>query len=236
MAVSAHIAVVDDEPELRATLAEYLALHGLRVTVHDGGEALRALLATGDVPDLVLLDLRMPGEDGLSLARHLRESTDAGIIMLTAIAEPVDRILGLELGADDYIAKPFELREVLARVRSVLRRRKPAASAPAETDTRRLGFAGYVLDLDRRTLTRADGSEVALTAMEFDLLAVMARRPGIVFTREQLQDLAHNNAEEAFDRSIDIRITRLRRKIEVDPAHPAILKTVRGAGYMLADG
>lgn len=231
--MSAHVAVVDDEPELRQTLAEYLALHGLRVSVHEGGESLRASLATGERPDLVLLDLRMPGEDGLSLARHLRETTDVGVIMLTAIAEPVDRILGLELGADDYIAKPFELREVLARIRAVLRRRQAAGPAPA-ADGPRLRFSGWTLDLEARTLRHADGRAVTLTAMEFDLLAVMARRPGIVFTREQLQDLAHGNAEEAFDRSIDIRITRLRKKIEADPSRPAILKTVRGAGYLLA--
>lgn len=234
MAVSAHVAVVDDEPELRATLAEYLELHGFRVSPHDGGASLRALLAAGDLPDLVLLDLRMPGEDGLSLARHLRETTDAGVIMLTAIAEPVDRILGLELGADDYIAKPFELREVLARIKAVLRRRRTARAAAA-SDGPRLHFAGWTLDLEARTLRHADGRQVALTAMEFDLLAVMARRPGVVFTREQLQDLAHGNAEEAFDRSIDIRITRLRKKLETDPSRPAIIKTVRGAGYVLAD-
>ena len=233
MAVSAHVAVVDAEPALRATLAEYLALDGLRVSVLDGGEALRALLATGDVPDLVLLDLRMPGEDGLSLARHLRATSDAGVIMLTAIAAPLDRILGLALGADDYIAKPFELREVLARIRAVLRRRQDARAISA-ADHPRLRFSAWTLDLEARTLRHADGRAPALTAMEFDLLAVMAGRPGVVFTREQLQDLAHGNAEEAFDRSIDIRIPRLRKKLEADPSRPAILKTVRGAGYVLA--
>jgi DNA-binding response OmpR family regulator len=227
---NAHVVVVDDEPDLRETVAEYLGARDLRVTALDGGAALRELLGRSSV-DLVLLDLRMPGEDGLSLIRHVREHSDAGIIMLTAIAEPADRVLGLELGADDYVAKPFDLRELLARVRSVLRRRarpEPAASAATE----RIRFGDLVIDLPARRLRRLDGSEIPLTAMEFDLLSLLATRPGRVLSRDQILDMAHHKDDEPLDRSIDIRVTRLRRKIEVDPARPAHLKTVRGVGYV----
>ncbi|HWL70038.1 MAG TPA: response regulator [Geminicoccus sp.] len=226
----AHIVVVDDEIDLRDTVADYLSLRGLQVTALDGGVALRELLAKSSI-DLVLLDLRMPGEDGLSLARHVREHSDAGIIMVTAIAEPADRVLGLELGADDYIAKPFDLRELLARVRSVLRRRKSMAEPPPQKGER-IRFGSFVIDLPARRLRRLDGTEVALTTMEFDLLSFLATRPGRVLSRDQILDLAHHKDDDPLDRSVDIRVTRLRRKIEPNPARPVHIKTVRGVGYV----
>ncbi|WP_159718911.1 winged helix-turn-helix domain-containing protein [Geminicoccus flavidas] len=226
----AHIVVVDDELDIRDTVADYLSSRGLQVTALEGGAALRELLGKSSI-DLVLLDLRMPGEDGLSLARFVREHCDAGIIMLTAIAEPADRVLGLEFGADDYIAKPFDLRELLARIRSVLRRRKVVEEVlPSPGD--RIRFGSFVIDLPARRLRRLDGTEVPLTAMEFDLLSLLASRPGRVLSRDQILDLAHNKDDDPFDRSVDIRITRLRRKIETNPARPVHIKTVRGVGYV----
>lgn len=232
MIEDAHVVVVDDEPDVRDTVGEYLSMRGLRVTTLDGGAALRELLAKSRV-DLIVLDLNMPGEDGLSLARHVRATCDAGIVMLTALAEPADRVLGLELGADDYVPKPFDLRELLARVRSVLRRRTPASpDGAAGPEDGRIRFGAFVLDLAARKLRRLDGQEVKLTAMEFDLLALFATKPGRVLSREQILDLAHNKEEEPFDRSVDIRIARLRRKLEIDRTKPVHIKTVRGAGYI----
>lgn len=233
MAEQTTIAVVDDEPEIREMVAEYMEAHGFRVVQADSAAALRRALETVRI-DLALLDVNMPGQSGLSLARALREQTDIGLIMLTAAAEPDDRIAGLELGADDYIGKPFELREVLARVRSVLRRRsarfaRTVAAAPGRSQR---AFGRFILDLDARELRRKDGSPVPLTAMEFDLLRVLAENPLKALTRDQLLNLAHHRDEEPFERSIDIRIARLRRKIETDPAKPQIIKTVRGAGYI----
>jgi two-component system phosphate regulon response regulator OmpR len=230
---SVRVVVVDDEPEIRAIVAEYLGRHGFDVRMADGGASLRALLA--DAPaDIVILDIAMPGEDGLSIARHLREQGGVGIIMLTAAGEPVDRIVGLEIGADDYITKPFDPREVLARVRSLARRlATPAQAEPApklRPDEIRLGRR--VLDLASRRLRDQDGTEIPLTTMEFDLLQAFATRPNRVLTRDQLLDLAHGRDPEPFDRSIDIRIARIRRKIEDDPAKPSVIKTVRGIGYM----
>ena len=227
------IGVVDDEAEIREVIAEYLESHGFKVLQADSAAAFRALLEGRSI-DLALLDVNMPGQSGLSLARYLREQTDIGIIMLTALSGTDDRIAGLELGADDYVGKPFDLRELLARVRSVLRRRsarfmKTASTAPGRVHRR---FGGFVLDLDGRELRRIDGTGVALTAMEFDLLRVFIQYPLKVLTRDQLISLAHHREEEPFERSIDIRIARLRRKIEKDPAHPQIIKTVRGAGYI----
>jgi two-component system phosphate regulon response regulator OmpR len=230
-----HIVVVDDERDIRDTVSEYLSRHGFRVSTADGGAALRKLLDGGRV-DLVVLDINMPGEDGLSLARFLRVSHTAGIVMLTAAGEVVDRIVGLETGADDYIAKPFDLRELLARVKAVLRRParerydEPVADTPAPH--RLVGFGRCRLDLDGHKLFGPGGDEVAITAMEFDLLRAFAEHPNRVLSRDMLLDLAHNRDWEPFDRSIDIRIARLRRKIEADPGKPQTIKTVRGAGYM----
>ena len=226
----AHIAVVDDEADLRDGLQEYLLEHGFAVSSVESGRALRTLMAERAV-DLVILDINMPDEDGLSVARYLRGLGPIGIIMLTANSDTVDRVVGLELGADDYLPKPFELRELLARVRAVLRRvAKP--EAPAATMGHEVRFGRCMLNLESRRLFDLDGSEVPITAMEFDLLRTFAEHPNRVLTRDQLLDLAHNMEMTPFDRSIDMRIGRLRRKVEHDPKLPTALKTVRGAGYV----
>lgn len=231
--------VVDDEPELRTLLGEYFGRHGFTVaTAADAAQA-RAWLATQQ-PDLALLDINMPGENGLSLARWLREAhPGVGLVMLTTAGEAIDRIVGLELGADDYIPKPFELREVLARVRALLRRLQVgaggAASAPAaapEASTRQVAFGACRLDLDTRQLFGAGGAEVEITAAEFDLLALFARHPNRPLSRDTIMEQAHNRGWDVFDRSIDLRIMRLRRKIERNPDKPEVLKTVRNVGYV----
>ncbi len=224
------ILVVDDDDDVRSTVAEYLLRNGFAVTECDGGDALRCAMAARPI-DLAVLDINMPGDDGLTLAREIRSCGEAGIIMLTAKSDDVDRIVGLEIGADDYLTKPFNPRELLARVRAVLRRASRGGEAPA-TMGREVQMGKCRLNLDSRKLYEADGREVPLTAMEFDLLKCFAEHPRRVLTRDQLLDLAHNKEMEAFDRSIDTRITRIRRKIERDPAKPECLKTVRGAGYV----
>lgn len=237
MSRQAHIVVVDDEPDIREMLEEYLETQGFRVTAADGGPALREAVAAGDV-DLIVLDVTMPGEDGLSLARFLRENLPGiGIVMLTGASDVVDRIVGLEVGADDYVAKPVDLRELLARVKSVLRRvtrRDEALQLPKNEPRETLRFGKCTLDLAAHRLFDESGREVPITAMEFDLMRAFAERPGRVLSRDQLLELAHNRGWEPFDRSIDIRIARLRRKIEEDPTEPKILKTVRGAGYLFS--
>lgn len=230
MSSQERIVVVDDEEDVRETFAEYLSMRGYDVSVAESGEALRNRVEEGPI-DLVLLDLNLPGEDGLTLARFLREETDAAIIMVTAAAEPVDRVIGLELGADDYIGKPCDLRELAARVKSVLRRTGSPVEQP-KGDTRRVAVGKFVLDLDAHELFSQDGEPVPLTTMEFDLLSAFVSHPNRVLNRDQLLDLAHHRRWEPFDRSIDIRIARLRRKIEEDPQKPQIIKTVRGAGYV----
>lgn len=227
---SPHIVVVDDEEDLREMIQDYLIDQGFLVSQVSGGEELALLMAERPV-DLVLLDINMPGEDGLSIARRLKARGDIGIIMVTANGETVDRIVGLELGADDYIAKPFDLRELLARVRAVLRR-VTAPGQQSATMGSEVRFGDHVLNLDTHRLFAADGSEVAITAMEFDMLRVFAQNPGKVLTRDRILDLAHNRDMEAFERTVDTRIVRLRHKIERDPAFPQIIKTVRGAGYI----
>ena len=228
------VAIVDDEPDIRATFGEYLTIHDFDVELFDGAAALRQWMEEGGQFDVALLDISMPGEDGLSLARHLRSQTTAGVLMVTAHGDPIDRVVGLEMGADDYLAKPVELRELLARIKAVLRRTH-AAPAPADEDAPTVVSIGEMtLDLGARKLRDADDREVALTAMEFDLLRVLAERPNRVLSREQLLELSHKRSDEPFDRSIDIRIARIRRKIERDPGRPQIIKTVRGAGYVFA--
>jgi len=208
-------------------VADYLEAHGFNVAQAADGEAMRKALAR-EVPEVVLLDVRLPGEDGLALARWLRERHDVAIIMVTAAGEVIDRVVGLEVGADDYIAKPFDLRELLARIKSVLRRsRKPTAGT-----SRRVSFGACTLDLDRHQLIGRDGEEIPLTGMEFDLLRAFAEHPNRVLSRDQLLTLTRNREWEPFDRSIDIRIARLRRKIELDPENPKTIKTVRGSGYI----
>lgn len=221
---------VDDEPELVEILVEYFSGQGFAVLgAGDAAEA-RRVFESGR-PDLALLDVRMPGEDGLSLARWIRElHKGVGVIMLTTAADVIDRIIGLELGADDYIPKPFELREVLARVKSVLRRLREGA--PAAPRPGRIRFGVCELDLEARKLFDRDGAELPLTAMEFDLLKVFADSPNRVLNRDQLMEMAHHRGWEVFDRSIDLRVMRLRRKIEPDPDKPEIIKTIRGVGYM----
>lgn len=233
-----HIVVVDDEPGIRETIEEYLELHDFQVTAVGGGEGLREVVGDQDV-DLVLLDIRMPGEDGLSLARYLRENTQVGIIMLTAAGEVVDRIVGLEMGADDYLAKPVDLRELLARIKAVLRRAsqdEEALFADSGGQAQTVKFGDFTLNLEAHKLFESSGQEVPLTSMEFDLLKAFADNPNRVLTRDQLLNLAHNRDWEPFDRSIDIRIARIRRKIESDPAKPQVIKTVRGAGYIFSGG
>ena len=233
MSSDCHIVVCDDEADIRETFREYLALQGYRVSAAEGGGALRRLLETEPV-DLVILDLAMPGEDGLSLARFLRERHAAGLLMVTASGEVVDRIVGLEMGADDYLAKPVDLRELLARVKAVLRRTRGRGAPSAQAAGAEVHFGSCRLNLDTRKLHDREGREIPITAMEFDLLKVFAERPNRVLTRDQLLDLAHNKDREPFDRSIDIRIARLRRKIEPDPGKPSVIRTVRGAGYLFA--
>jgi two-component system phosphate regulon response regulator OmpR len=231
-----HLVVVDDEADVRDTLREYLSLQGFRVTALDGGAALRGLVEAAEGFDLAILDITMPGEDGLSLARFLRERTDVGIIMVTASGETIDRIVGLEMGADDYVPKPVDLRELLARVKAVLRRTATRGqdADPDDGDRQIVYFGRCRLDLDSHKLYDEEGREIALTAMEFDLLKAFAERPNRVLSRDQLLELAHDRDWEPFDRSIDIRIARIRRKIERDPGKPQAIKTVRGAGYIFA--
>jgi len=223
-----HIVVVEDEAVQRQMLADYLARQNFRVNALGDGAGLRRLVER-ELPALVMLDVGLPGEDGFALARWLREKSGrVGIIMVTAATETVDRVVGLETGADDYIAKPFEPRELLARVKSVLRR---AVGAPAAGPRVRIGRR--VLDLERRVLIDpADSGEERLTASEFDLLKIFAENPNRPLMRDWLLEVTAHREAEAFDRAIDLRVTRLRRKVEIDPAHPEAIRTVRGVGYM----
>ena len=230
MASSGSILVVDDDPEVRDMIVEYLSNHGFEVAQAGSGEQMRAALARR-VPDVVLLDLNLPGEDGLTLARYLREHHDVGIIMVTAAGEVVDRIVGLEVGADDYVAKPFDPRELRARLKSVMRRVQARAGGSEETvrsapsPTKRLQVGRCTLDLDTHQLF-AGGKEIPVTSMEFDLLRVFAEHPNQVLSRDRLLTLTRNREWEPFDRSIDIRIARLRKKIEEDPDKPQVIRTV----------
>jgi DNA-binding response OmpR family regulator len=232
MAGEWRVLVVDDDAEVRQLLQDYLGAHGCRVQGCADSAALRQALQL-ELPDLVLLDVGLPGEDGLSLARFLREHHDLAVIMISGAGTPLDRIIGLEVGADDYLAKPFDPRELLARVKTVMRRyQREVREEPArEQDGIRLGR--FVLDLQRRQLLDEHAAEVELTAMEFDLLQAFAQRPDRPLSRDQLLNLTQNRDWNPFDRSIDIRIARLRRKLEDDPEKPQIIRTVRGVGYML---
>jgi two-component system phosphate regulon response regulator OmpR len=227
------VLLVDDEPELRALLAEYFGRNGFSVMQAADAAAARACVAER-VPDVAVLDINMPGENGLSLARGLREAHPRlGLLMLTTAGEAVDRIVGLEVGADDYVAKPFELRELLARVRAVLRRLQVSAGpAAAEGSPDRVPFGPCRLDLAQRKLFGADGGEIDITAAEFDLLALFARHPNRPLNRDQIMEQAHNRGWDVFDRSIDLRVMRLRRKVERNPDKPEVIKTVRNVGYV----
>ena len=221
------ILVVDDDPKLRDLLAQYLGREGFRVRTANDGNAMDQLIAESG-PDLVVLDLMLPGEDGLSIARRLRGGTDIPVIILSARGDEVDRIVGLEVGADDYLAKPFSPRELLARIRAVLRRQRVAAVAD---ETTAVGFGDFVLDLPAQRLLRR-GHEVDLTAGDFALLEVLVTHPNRVMSRDQLVDRIKGYERSPYDRSIDVRVTRLRKKIEADPANPAFIRTVWGRGYM----
>ena len=232
MEASPHLLVIDDDREIRDLLSRFLAKHGYRVTTAKDAREARRLLADARI-DLLILDVMMPGEDGLSLCRDLRSKSATPIIMLTAMGEETDRIIGLEMGADDYLPKPFNPRELLARIKAVMRRTgrlQASEGAPSRT----LAFEGWRLDLSRRQLNAPDGALVELSAGEFDLLVALAERPQRVLTRDQLIDLARGRAATPFDRSVDVQISRLRRKIEVDPKNPALIKTVRSGGYIFS--
>ena len=239
MTQSPHIIIVDDEAPAREMVGDYLKMHGFNVTLCDGGKSLRGAIESG-VPDLVVLDLNMPEEDGLSIIRDLKSRINVPVIMLTATASPIDRVVGLELGADDYVAKPCELRELMARIRSVLRRSTAKAPAAAEASAARTAkdqlvrFGTKWLDLEAQALRDDEGNEHPLTASEFGLLKVFAANPKRVLSRERLLELANARDAEAFDRAVDLRIMRIRRKIEIDPAKPAVIRTIRGGGYLFS--
>jgi len=239
MSQSQHIIVVDDEAPAREMVGDYLKMHGFAVTLCDGGKSLRKEIE-GGMPDLVVLDLNMPEEDGLSIVRDLKSRSNVPVIMLTATASPIDRVVGLELGADDYLAKPCELRELMARIRSVLRRSGPAKAAaaaeaaPAAAKTQQVRFGTKWFDDEAQILRDDDGNEHPLTASEYGLLKVFAANPKRVLSRERLLELANARDAEAFDRAIDLRIMRIRRKIEPDPSRPTVIRTIRGGGYVFS--
>jgi two-component system, OmpR family, response regulator len=230
MESAAHIAVVDDHREIRDLVGRYLVHHGYRVTVAAGAADFRQLLERSAF-DLVVLDIMMPGEDGLTLCRHLRTTTDLPIILLTAVTEETDRIIGLEMGADDYVTKPFNPRELLARIKSVLRR---ANSLPPRRDGHRaktVRIDRWTFDLGRHELLGEDGVALPLSTAEFRLLCAFIDHPGMVLTRDQLLDLTVGRAANVFDRSIDNQVSRLRKKIEADPHNPVLIRTHWGGGY-----
>jgi two-component system OmpR family response regulator len=233
-----HIAVLDDEPDITQLLAHYLQSQGFRVSQLHHGRALMALMQD-DTPTLVLLDLGLPGEDGFSIARQLREHWNCGLVIVTGRGDAVDKVVGLEVGADDYVTKPFDLRELLARIKAVLRRLAPASgeayanaagAAPAIREA--LRFVGWTLDMAARRLTSPEEREVGLTAGEFDLLCAFARHPGRVLSRDFLLEQTRGREAGPFDRTIDVQVGRLRKKMEADPENPQIIKSVRGAGYL----
>ena len=227
-----HILVVDDHREIRDLIGRYLLKNAFRVTTAESAAAARKALKAAAV-DLVVLDIMMPGEDGLSLCRFLRESSDTPVILLTAMAEDTDRVVGLEIGADDYVTKPFNPRELLARIRAVLRRAEGALTEPAPRN-RRVAFAGFVADLDARSIAAADGPLLDLTSAEFELLACFLERPKRVLSRDQLLDWTRGRSADPFDRTIDVSVSRLRRKLSAVSEEAALLiKTVRNGGYLL---
>tara|TARA_R110002074_G_scaffold60375_6_gene146405 strand:+ start:90 stop:812 length:723 start_codon:yes stop_codon:yes gene_type:complete len=228
-----HILVVDDHREIRDAVTRYLEKNGMRATSACDAVDMDAKLAKGHF-DLIVLDVMMPGEDGLSVCRRLSAKGAVPILMLTALDEETDRIVGLEIGADDYLAKPFNPRELIARIKAILRRAARPELFAGTLSGRRISFAHWVLNTDRRALSSEDGELVDLTSAEFKLLTVLLERPRFVLSRDQLLDLTAGRAASVFDRTIDNQISRLRRKIEIDPARPQIITTVRGGGYCLA--
>jgi DNA-binding response OmpR family regulator len=231
LAAAPHVLVVDDDPTIRELVSDYLGRNEMRVTAVADGEAMRGILAE-QVVDLVVLDLRLRAEDGMALARRLRDESEIPIVMLTGRAEEADRVMGLELGADDYLTKPFSPRELLARIRTVLRRRRTEMRQGKPEGIRAYRFDGWELNLNTRRLAAPDGRIVPLSNGEFSLLVVLLGAPNRVLSRDQLLDLSRLHNDEVYNRSIDVQILRLRRKIENDPAQPRYIRTERGAGYV----
>ena len=227
------ILICDDESDLREMLQEYLVKRGFSVRLAADGDALEAQVDEAE-PDLILLDINMPGRDGLTMLRTLRATRETPVMMLPAAGETIDRIVGLEMGADDYLGKPVDLRELEARIKAVLRRRSSLDTPrqPESVASDRVAFGDFVLDLDGAKLLSADGEEVAITAMEFRLLRLFAENRGRVLNRDQILEQAHDRSWDPYDRSIDIRISRLRRKIEKNPQKPEVIRTARGIGYI----
>lgn len=229
-----HILVIDDDPQIRALLQEYLAENGLRVSVASTGDEMSRIL-NDEAVDLVILDLRLAGEDGMAIARSLRDQSAIPIVMLTGVRDEADRVMGLELGADDYLTKPFSPRELLARIRTVLRRTKSVLPGSArKREIRAYRFGEFELNLRTRRLKRSNGSNIALTNGEFNLLAAMLAAPARILTRDQLLEASRVYDNEVYDRAIDIQVLRLRRKIEQDPSQPQFIVTERGAGYVFS--
>lgn len=232
MTTQPHILVVDDDPQIRELLQEYLAENGLRVSVALNGEQMSQIIADEAI-DLVILDLRLAGEDGMTIARTLRDRSAIPIVMLTGVRDEADRVMGLELGADDYLTKPFSPRELLARIRTVLRRTKSTAVAQGQRrEIRAFRFAAFELNLRTRRLKQSDGHNIDLTNGEFNLLAALLAAPERILTRDQLLEASRVHDNEVYDRSIDVQVLRLRRKIEADPAQPRFIVTERGVGYI----
>jgi two-component system, OmpR family, response regulator len=232
--IQQHILVVDDDPQIRALLEEYLGQSGLRVSLASTGKEMSQILADEAI-DLVVLDLRLAGEDGMAIARSLRDGSAIPIVMLTGVREEADRVMGLELGADDYLTKPFSPRELLARIRTVLRRTKSAVPAPArQHDIRAYRFGEFELNLRTRRLKQGDGRQIVLTNGEFNLLAALLAAPERILTRDQLLEASRVYDNEVYDRAVDIQVLRLRRKIEQDPSQPRFIVTERGVGYIFS--
>jgi two-component system, OmpR family, response regulator len=230
-AAAPHVLVVDDDPTIRELVAEYLGKNDLRVTAVPDGLSMQAILAD-QVVDLVVLDLKLRGEDGMALARRLRDDSEIPIVMLTGRSEEADRVMGLELGADDYLTKPFSTRELLARIRSILRRRHSEVRQGKPEGIRAYRFDGWELNLNTRRLSARDGRTVPLSNGEFSLLVVLLGAPSRILSRDQLLDLSRLHNDEVYNRSVDVQIMRLRRKIEKDPAEPRYIRTERGVGYL----
>ncbi|HTV52238.1 MAG TPA: response regulator [Steroidobacteraceae bacterium] len=226
-----HILFVEDDPEIRRMVADFLTDNGFRMSVAREGREMDRILSVSRI-DALILDIMLPREDGLSLCRRVRASSNLPIIMLTARGSETERIVGLEMGADDYLPKPFSTYELLARLRAVLRRAQAVSRTPRESRGTLLSFAGWRLDLGNRRLHRADGTRVTLTSGEYELLVAFCEHPNRVLTREQLLDLTRGRSAVPFDRSIDIQVSRLRRKIEPDPKDPTLVQTVRSGGYI----
>lgn len=233
MSAMDHILIVDDDRDIRDLLSEYLQKQGYRVSVASDGRSMRIALSRS-APDLIVLDLMLPGDDGLTLCREVRAQSDIPIIMLTARGEEVDRIVGLEMGADDYLSKPFSPRELVARIKSILRRSRSLPSNLKPEQVRTFKFAGWMLDVATRNLVSPAGVNVALSGTDYKLLRIFLDHPNRVLNRDQLIDMTQSRDAGPFDRSIDLQVSRLRKRLEDNPKEPSIIKTARGEGYVLA--